>query len=168
MATATTSRSKECHKHSDSFKKPMSHWHKFEICLDYGTRTEYPYSIHQLFPNSSSSTVRHLPDPRLWSRSVTIAILEVLSGLRPAQQLERWLAPQIYEALIRRIELNQRLGGKAPKTNRPQIMSSRICVVNANTVETNHSVFAALKHHPVCVRLEAHKNQWIVTAVEIL
>ncbi|EEH63823.1 hypothetical protein HMPREF0044_0842 [Gleimia coleocanis DSM 15436] len=145
-----------------------SRWYNLDASWDYATLPTNLRSIHNLFPNPDSATVRHLPDPKLWSRSIAAALLEVMSGRRPVQQLERWLDDRIFEALTRRVELNQRLSGKPPKTSAAKVLSSRVCVVNDHVIETTHSVFITGTTHAVCVRLEARRNQWLVTAIEAL
>lgn len=148
-------------------QKKQNLWKALDISWDFSnhfTTAPSPY----LFPNPAVSTVTYLPDPKLWSRAVAAALVEVLLGKRPASQLQRWVAPEIFTALERRVELNRRLEGDPPRSLPPKVLSSRICVVSASVVETTHSILTAVKTVAVCVRLEARRNQWVVTAVEML
>ncbi|MCS4484060.1 Rv3235 family protein [Gleimia sp. 6138-11-ORH1] len=148
--------------------KKQSLWGALDISWDFSHCTTKETKVHNLFPNPNSPTVTHLPDPKLWSKAAAAALVEVLLGKRPAQQLQRWVASEIYSALERRVALNRRLEGEPPRSLPPKVLSSRVCVVSNTVVETTHSVSTTHKTVIVCIRLEVRRNQWIITAIEIL
>lgn len=141
-------------------------WHQLDVSWDHACYREN-YKIPQTYPNPEVSAVPHLPNPEKWSASAALALTQILIGQRPATQIERWVEPQLYSALERRVQLNQRIAG-IPKAERiPKIATTRICVVNPRVVESVHTVCGDFGSYAVCVRLEARWSQWMITAIEI-
>lgn len=131
-------------------------WKQIDVSWDYSATGRQ----HQ-------TNVADLPDPTQWGRAVALATVEALSGTRSIFQLQRWLTPELFEALHRRIALNIRLDGKAEPSVSPIARSSRTCLVSDTVAETTHVISVAGRSRGVCVRLEAYRTQWLVTAIEI-
>ncbi|MCQ1999270.1 Rv3235 family protein [Arthrobacter zhaoxinii] len=111
-------------------------------------------------------------------QSVALAALEVLGGVRPLQQMSRWLDPENYERLQMRANLVRGLqqdprarSGKAPD---PQLLhrgvrirSCRLCPVSEGIYE---ATVVALEHdraRAVALRVQLRRGLWKVTALEI-
>jgi Family of unknown function (DUF6459) len=45
---------------------------------------------------------RNLPEPQAWVRHMAQALVEVMSGARPAPQVIRWTSPEVYSVVARR------------------------------------------------------------------
>lgn len=132
------------------------HWRNIDVSWDYSATREH---VH--------TNPRSLPDPSVWGRAVALATIEVLSGMRNIFQLQRWVSPEIFDALRRRIALNKRINGDAKPTPSPIVQSSRTCMVTDSIAETTHVIAVGARSRGVCVRLEATRSQWMVTAIEI-
>ncbi|MDO5049527.1 MAG: Rv3235 family protein [Actinomycetaceae bacterium] len=114
------------------------------------------------------TTVDKLPDPTNWGKSLALSIVETLTGQRYPTQLERWITPDLYEAIERRVNLAERLDGPAHRSPRAQLLSSRTCRVNEQVAETVHILTQGERVHAVSIRLEARRRQWMATALEII
>lgn len=150
-------------------KDQTNPWFKLDISWDYAFPSESePDLLSELFPNPDLSAISHLPNPINWSACAAQALTQILFGQRAVTQIERWVEPRLYAALVRRVELNRRIAGTPPAKRIPQITSSRACHVNARVVETVHSICSEVGTYAVCVRLEARRSQWVITAIEIV
>ncbi|EPD30803.1 Rv3235 family protein [Gleimia europaea] len=109
-----------------------------------------------------------LPDARSWSRALALAIVETLSGQKYPSALERFVSPDLYEAIERKVALAARLDGPAGRSPRTKALSSRVCLVNESIAETTHVVVKGETTRAVAIRLEARRRQWVATALEIL
>ncbi|MDI9587737.1 MAG: Rv3235 family protein [Gleimia sp.] len=140
--------------------KVQRHWSMIDASWD--------YSNESLPRTPKVETVDILPDPTKWGRSIALAVVETLSGQRYPTQLERWVTPDLYEAIERRVALAERLDGPANRTPRAKALSSRTCHVNDQVAETTHVITQGKQVRAVSVRLEARRRQWMATALEIL
>nr|WP_253281019.1 Rv3235 family protein [Arcanobacterium phocae] len=93
--------------------------------------------------------------------------IEVLHGHRPVRQLQSWLASGVYRALVCRAGLNQRLHGPAPQTSRPAIRRVHVNHPRRRIAEVSVVVHDGFRIRAVALRLEIHRDHWIVTALEI-
>lgn len=132
------------------------YWRNIDVSWDYSTS-----------PHCAHTATDQLPDPSVWGRAIALATVEILSGMRNMFQLQRWVSPEIFGALRRRIALNERINGDAKPTPSPIAQSSRTCLVTDSIAETTHVIAVGARSRGVCVRLEATRSQWIVTAIEI-
>lgn len=140
--------------------KVQRHWSMIDASWDYSEQTR---------PRTPKiETVDVLPDASKWGRSIALAVVETLTGQRYPTQLERWVTPDLYEAIERRVALAERLDGPANRTPRAQALSSRTCHVNEQIAETTHVIAQGQQVRAVAVRLEAHRRQWMATALEII
>jgi hypothetical protein len=67
---------------------------------------------------------RDLPDPAAWVTKMAQALVEVLSGARPAPQLIRWTTPEVYSEMARR---NAASGRRPVVARRALVRRVRIC-----------------------------------------
>ncbi|MCI7304821.1 MAG: Rv3235 family protein [Trueperella sp.] len=94
--------------------------------------------------------------------------IEVLMGHRPARQLQTWMHPDVYEALIRRAGLGQRVLGRAEKCMPPRIKRVRVCEPRKGVAEVSLVVFDGKRTRAAAARLEVRRGRWHVTALEII
>lgn len=107
-----------------------------------------------------------LPDPAPLVGQLAQAIMEVVSGQRPAPQLIRHTAPTIYSVIARQAMVAGRR--RAPGPRRPAIVRRvRVCepadgIIEACAVVVSHGRVRAL-----ALRLEGLDGRWLVTALTI-
>lgn len=109
-----------------------------------------------------------LPDAQAWSAALAQAIVEALMGLRPVSQLQRWVTRDFLALLERRSSLNDRLAGRPQPTYHPQVLSTRVCELSTDVVETTHVVRHKGRVRAVALRMEGFRRQWLATAIEII
>ncbi|BCW67739.1 hypothetical protein NicSoilB4_25020 [Arthrobacter sp. NicSoilB4] len=106
------------------------------------------------------------------SRSTVQAAIEVLAGIRPAQQLARRLDERCLAALQHRAALTRRVPcGASPTAGRlhrnPSVRSVHACRVSADVYEASAVVVEELRVRAVALRLERSRLAWRVTVLEI-
>ncbi|MEH0111038.1 Rv3235 family protein [Tersicoccus sp. MR15.9] len=119
------------------------------------------------------------------TRAVGQAVLEVLTGARPAGQLMRWMDPAVHESLVLRAELVRasalraeqtrsgpgRLGtvdGQRPLFRRAAVRSVHACRVSARCYEMSLVIGEpGGRSRAMALRLELRHLQWRVTALEL-
>lgn len=102
------------------------------------------------------------------SRIVCQATMEALTGLRPVNQLQRWLETEVYRKVRERVELAH--DGLAPTLRAP-------CPLTFHQVRTEKItpgawevavVFGDAQRVRACaLRIEAHRRRWRVVALEL-
>jgi hypothetical protein len=107
-----------------------------------------------------------LPDPEPFVAKIAQAVVEVISGQRPATQLIRHASPTVYSLLARRAIVSSRRLGGGPR--RPAVVRRiRLCepadgVVEACAVVVSHGRVRAL-----AFRLEGLDGRWLMTQVAV-
>jgi len=108
-----------------------------------------------------------LPEPAHWLRGVAIAVYEAATGARPATQVMRFVAPDVYDSIVRR---SGRAARRGPLTRRPvRLRRVRAAVVPGHTsvVEGCVVVDDHRRVRVMAVRLEGLDGRWLLTACEI-
>ena len=114
-----------------------------------------------------------LPEVTAWTRRYLVALLEVLSGHRPPQQLLRWSAPDVYAGLQRRAAVQARLRAR---TRRPAGPATRVQSLRASSptdgvVEASAVLRDGERVRAGALRVERCSDRsgerWRVTAVEM-
>ena len=108
-----------------------------------------------------------LPDPTVWLRGVAVAFFEAATGARPATQVMRFCAPEVFDSLVRR---SGRAARRGHATRRPvrlhrvraAALPGHSSVVEACAVIDDHTRVRAM-----AFRLEGLDGRWLVTACEI-
>ncbi|WP_129339804.1 Rv3235 family protein [Cellulomonas endophytica] len=109
-------------------------------------------------------------DPARTAGTLARAVVEVLAGTRPVAQLARWLAPGVYEELRVRTGLTLGVAGRGPVTSagtRPAVRRVRVVPVDERSVEATVVVDQGTRVRAAALRLDAHRGQWRVTALEL-
>ena len=100
------------------------------------------------------------------SRSVTMGALEVLAGVRPLQQLARWMDFEEFERLQLRTNL-VRGRGQGRLHRNVRILRVRVCPVSPGVYEVAVAAAETDRVRAVALRLELRRGLWKVTALEI-
>ncbi|MEJ5914147.1 Rv3235 family protein [Pseudokineococcus sp. 1T1Z-3] len=118
-----------------------------------------------------------LPDPAGVCGALAGAVVEVLSGHRPAAQLVRWTTLEVHAELQRRAGLAARLrpgpprcrpGAVPVRQGRPaHVRRVRVCRPGDGVVEASAVVADGDRVRAVALRLEGWDRRWRATAVEV-
>lgn len=109
-----------------------------------------------------------LPDPRPWSGRFVQALVEVLSGDRPASQLLRWTNHGVYNDVLDRVRALCP-PGTAPRYDRGRAMvrSVHVCEPRDGVAEVAVHVNHGGRSRAVAVRLEGLDGRWRCTALQL-
>lgn len=114
-------------------------------------------------PQSTSRQV--LPEPELWARRLITAILESMDGLRPANQLGRWVTPDLRDRItqsgIVARQRHQRPGGPL------QIRAVRVCEPVDGVAEVAAVIGYRSRVRALALRMSGVDGRWLITALEI-
>jgi hypothetical protein len=107
-----------------------------------------------------------LPDPGAFVAKLSQAIVEVVSGQRPAPQLIRHTSPTTYSVLARQAMVAGRR--RTPGPQRPAIVRRvRVCEPRDGVVEACAVVLSHGRVRALALRLEGLDGRWVVTALTI-
>lgn len=122
----------------------------------------------QLFGPQSTSRV-DLPDPGPWAGQISQAIVEVMSGLRPAPQVVRWTTPQVYAVIARRGALAARRRAARPRAlgQRAVVRSVHVCEPADGVAECSVVVSEGARVRAMALRLSGQDGRWRVEALQI-
>ncbi len=112
-----------------------------------------------------------LPDPTPLLQSLTRGVLEVLAGVREADQLARWLSQDAFLSLTARANLSARArSARGVVPTRPvfRILSTHVCEPADGVVEATLIVQTPGRARAVAVRLEGLDRRWRATSLAIL
>lgn len=126
--------------------------------------------VHEYFAPQPTAT-QDLPDPVPLLEGLTRGVLEVLAGIREADQLARWLAEDAYRKLITRSNLAARARSarsKAPARPVFEILTVRHSAPADGVVEAVVIVAGPGRARAVAIRLEGYDRRWRATSLAIL
>ncbi|WP_432514836.1 Rv3235 family protein [Kineococcus sp. SYSU DK001] len=114
-----------------------------------------------------------LPEVTGWTRRYLVTLLEVLTGLRPTQQLLRWSTPDIYAGVQRRAALQARMrttrSGTAVRAAR--VASLRVSFPRDGVAEVGAVLKDTDRVRAAALRVERCTDRsgqrWRVTALEL-
>lgn len=112
-----------------------------------------------------------LPAPEPLLENLTIGVLEVLAGVREADQLARWLGEDAFRALVTRANLSARARsarGVTPARPAYRIVSTRCCFPADGVVEGAVITAGPARTRAVAVRLEGWDGRWRATSLSAL
>lgn len=126
---------------------------------------EDPHEIPD--PDDELDLCAAAPVARPWAAHFIQALLEVLTGDRPSNQLIRWTSDDVYTALTRHVTATARRlpspqAGSAPVRTR----TVRISYPQPAVAEVSAVVQCGTGLHAVALRLEAWRGSWRCTAAE--
>jgi hypothetical protein len=108
-----------------------------------------------------------LPAPRDWAGRFVQAVVEVIAGDRPLQQMVRWTDQRVYADLSRRVRI---LGlttsaSARHRTERSHVRSVHIFQPRPDAAEIAAHVRHGARSRAVAARLEADQARWRCTAL---
>jgi Family of unknown function (DUF6459) len=107
---------------------------------------------------------RDLPEPQAWVTSMAQALVEVMSGARPAPQVIRWTTPEVYSVVARR----NAVSGRRTVVARPAIVRRvRICEPVDGVVEACAVVVDNGRVRALAMRLTGIDRRWVVSALQV-
>jgi hypothetical protein len=112
-----------------------------------------------------------LPDPAPLLESLTRGVLEVLAGVREADQLARWFTEDAFRVLIARANLSARArSARGIVPTRPvfRILSTHASSPADGVVEATVIVESPGRTRAVAIRLEGMDRRWRSTTLAIL
>ena len=128
-------------------------------------------SIEEEFgPQKTASTM--LPAPTPWAGRLVQAVIEVVSGVRPASQLVRWTTAPVYEALCGRVARPLSYPGagsrNAVNTRLAEVVRSvRVSEPRDGVAEVCAIVQQGPRCRAIALRLEGIDGRWQCTALQI-
>lgn len=100
------------------------------------------------------------------------ALVEVLSGERPARQMAAWMAPDVFTELQRRLDLGAQPGTpRSQRRSAARLVSVHVSMVDAQIAEVAARMVHRGRSRAIAVRLEpqaTHRGEmvWRCTALE--
>jgi Family of unknown function (DUF6459) len=106
-----------------------------------------------------------LPDAQEWSAMLALAIIQALTGQRPAAQLNRWIADEVLAAISMYQRRSLRMPGRiaAPAALR----SVRVQHPGPEVAEVAVHAVIGKRSAAMAFRLEALGDRWLCTALEL-
>ncbi|MEO6020384.1 MAG: Rv3235 family protein [Knoellia sp.] len=125
-------------------------------------------SDEQIFGPQSTSRA-DLPEPGPWAGQIAQAIVEVMSGLRPAPQVVRWTTPQVYAVVARRgaVAARRRAARSRPLAQRALVRSVHVCEPADGVAECSVVVSDGARVRAMALRLTGQDGRWRVEALQI-
>ena len=98
------------------------------------------------------------------------ALVEVLSGNRPARQMAAWMSTDGYDQLVRRLRVQARSTATLRSGRRARVVSVHVSLVDEAQAELAGRFIHRGRSRAIAVRLELQRNhrgmtQWLCTAV---
>lgn len=109
------------------------------------------------------------PAPNAWAGRFVQAVVEVISGDRPLQQLVRWTDERVYTDLSRRVRLLGLTTSAASRhrMERAHVRSVHIFQPHAGAAEVAAHVRHGVRSRAVAARLELDRGRWTCTALRL-
>jgi Family of unknown function (DUF6459) len=105
-----------------------------------------------------------LPEPQAWVRHMAQALVEVMSGARPAPQVIRWTSPEVYSVVARR---NAVSGRRAIVARRALVRQVRICEPVDGVIEACAVVVDNGRVRALAMRLTGIDRRWVVSELQV-
>lgn len=107
---------------------------------------------------------RQLPEPEAWVTHMAQALVEVMSGARPAPQVIRWTTPEVYAVVARRHAVS---GRRALVARRALVRRVRICEPVDGVVEACAVVVDNDRVRAIAMRLIGVDRRWVVSELQV-
>jgi hypothetical protein len=106
-----------------------------------------------------------LPDAQEWSAKLALAIIQALTGQRPAAQLNRWVVDEVLAAISMSRRRTMRVRGQIAVPS--ALRSVRIQHPSREVAEVAAHVVIGKRSAAMAFRLEALGDRWLCTALEL-
>jgi len=105
-----------------------------------------------------------LPEPQAWVTQMAQALVEVMSGARPAPQVLRWTSPEVYAALVRR----HAVAGRRPVVARRALVRRvMVCEPVDGVLEACAVVMDGGRVRAIAMRLVGIDRRWVVSELQV-
>lgn len=106
---------------------------------------------------------------RQWAARFAQAVVEVLGGDRPLQQMLRWTSQRVYGELERRLAILSRTqdAGRRRRTVRPQVRSVHVFHPTPRSAEVSVHVRHGQRSRAIAARLEHSGGRWQCTVLQL-
>jgi len=111
-----------------------------------------------------ATIAKDLPEPEAWVRHMAQALIEVMSGARPAPQVIRWTTPEVYSAVARR---NAAAARRSIAARRAIVRQVMICEPAAGVVEACAVVVDNGRVRALAMRLRDIDRRWVVSELQV-
>jgi Family of unknown function (DUF6459) len=128
---------------------------------DYGPIQD-PDDREYFDPQRTSS--RDLPEPQEWVTHMAQALVEVMSGARPAPQVIRWTTPEVFSVVARRNAVSVR---RAIVARRALVRRVRICEPVDGVIEACAVVVDNGRVRALAMRLIGVDRRWVVSELQV-
>lgn len=112
-----------------------------------------------------------LPEPRAWVSHIAQALVEVMSGARPAPQMIRWTTSEVYAVVVRRnavVVRRNAASGRRALVARPAIVRRvMICEPADGVVEACAVVMDNGRVRALAMRLTGIDQRWVVSELQV-
>jgi hypothetical protein len=105
-----------------------------------------------------------LPEPQAWVRGMAQALVEVMSGARPAPQVMRWTTAEVYSVVARRGAVSGRC---AIVARRALVRRVRICEPADGVVEACAVVVDNGRVRVLAMRLTGVDGRWVISELQV-
>lgn len=106
-----------------------------------------------------------LPAAKEWAPRIIRATLEAWDGSRSADQLSRWLAPEVRDRVARRGQLARRRGRRPLRP--PHLRALLTCHPADGVCEVSAVVHSDGRVRALALRMSGVDGRWLVTAFEL-
>jgi len=133
-------------------------------------RSNNAIDIEEYFAPQRTPT-QELGDPLPLVENLTLAVMEVLAGVREVDQLARWLGEDAYKALATRANLSARArSARGVSAARPthRILSIHTSEPADSAIEVTVILSGPARTRAVAMRLEGWDNRWRATSLALL
>lgn len=131
---------------------------------DRGVHGNHDDPQHSEYFERQRTFSRDLPDPHAWVRHMAQALVEVMSGARPAAQVIRWTTPEVYSVLARRNAVSNR---RAVVARRAIVRRVRICEPVDGVVEACAVVLDNGRVRALAMRLTGVDRRWVISELQV-
>jgi hypothetical protein len=131
------------------------------LAIDYDAVTD-PQDQRYFGPQRTLAS--DLPEPQAWVRHMAQALIEVMSGARPAPQVIRWTTPEVYSAIARRSAAS---GRRTIVARRAIVCAVRICEPADSVIEACAVVVDNGRVRALAMRLVGVDRRWVVSALQV-
>jgi len=112
-----------------------------------------------------------LPSPEVFVRNMVRGVLEVVAGVRDAEQLARWMSEDVFRRLVARTSI----AARARSARRVQVYrvvheigSIRLSSPTDGVIEATVTASGRTRTRAIAMRLEGIDGRWRVTALCLL
>lgn len=126
---------------------------------------DFRHDAYDSFFGPQATGTADLPPADVWARKLIQATLEVCEGNRSADQLSRWLAPDVRERVARRGVLARRRARRPHQA--PLIRALLLCHPADGVCEVSAVVRCSGRVRALALRMSGVDGRWLITALEL-